>query len=116
MHYSCENQKDRKTRMCVCECVSFSYTAGVRGPKWSSGAQKAAFSSRPLITSQAVRASDRRCLSFPPSTLALGKRSLRKLSPHLWPPVGRVFLTERSFSGSTSARVHNPIHCSFRPC
>lgn len=68
--------------MCVCECVSFSYTPGVRGLKWSSGAQKAAFSSSPLITSQAIKASDRRCLSFPPH-ISVGKAELEKVEPSL---------------------------------
>lgn len=66
-------------------CVSLSYTLGVRGDKWRSGVRKAAFSPGPPITSQAVRESDRRSLSFSllSHKLRLGKWSLRKLSRHL---------------------------------
>lgn len=49
---------------CWCVSVSLSYTLGVRGDKWRSGVRKAAFSPGPPITSQAVRESDRRSLSF----------------------------------------------------
>lgn len=95
--------------------MCFSYTLGVRGPKWGSGAQKAAFSSSPLVTTQAVRESDRRCLAFLSFKLVMGKRSLRKWRPHLWRSLCGVFLRWRTFSGSTSAREHNLVHCSLKP-
>lgn len=43
---------------CWCASVSLGYTRGVRGDKWRSGVQKAAFSPGPPITSRAVRESD----------------------------------------------------------
>lgn len=89
-----------------CKCVSVTLL-----PKWGSGAQKAAFSSSPLVTTQAVRESDRRCLAFLSFKLVMGKRSLRKWRRSLC----GVFLRWRTFSGSTSAREHNLVHCSLKP-
>lgn len=67
-------------------CVSFSYTRGVRGDKWRSGVQKAAFSPSPSITSRAVRESDRRSLPFSNSLsqTPLGKVDLEEVRPVLF--------------------------------
>lgn len=55
----------------------------MRGDKWRSGVQKAAFSSSPLITSQAVGESDRRSLSLAFFQITHRKVELEKAEPAL---------------------------------
>ena len=93
------------TSLLVCASVSLSYTLGVRGDKWRSGVRKAAFSPGHPITSQAVRESDRRSLSF---SCSLSNDAWESGAWESWACTCALLFAEKS-RGPDRGPVHVPL-------